>query len=67
MPYIPKALTCFPLPYLKFEFPHGMPTPIAPQGRCATFDDLSTVDSDVHRNLITVKRCRQIHTPPHAI
>ena len=26
------------------------------QGRRATFDDLSTVDAEVHRNLITVKR-----------
>jgi hypothetical protein len=27
------------------------------QGRRPTFDDLRTVDEEVHRNLITVKRC----------
>lgn len=39
-------------------------TPGATQGRRATFDDLSTVDADVHRNLITVKRCRRMHSSP---
>ena len=34
----------------------------AVQGRRPTFDDLRTVDEDVHRNLITVKRCG-----PHAL
>ncbi len=33
------------------------------QGRRPTFDDLRTVDEDVHRNLITVKRCAPPASP----
>ena len=39
----------------------------AVQGRRPTFDDLRTVDEDVHRNLLTVKRCACAHCLPRLL